>query len=790
MYQIFINEPWTKFTADGKAIEKNSFKPVPLREFTTLEDLFLNGAEELKRNNGKGSDLVNIYYTLAHHERGYRSREAWKMQEYIPFDLDGIDLEKIDQYAPIACEALGLKLEDATIVYSGNGIQIIFRVEPFTGPDYIVENKANWNRAYEKICKALSNNNLPITRDTTAWDYARIFRLPNTINHKKKKNDKGELVDVIKNCTLVQFSNNIVPVPFDYAGGENIPNVSMPVGSFGIPDHETIINSCDFFKWLRNEPAEVHEPHAYAMLSITGHFKDDSIGRELYSKFSSPSINTKTYEEFSEQATRTSGPRTCEGINNIWGKCNQCPNYKKVTSPIQLKSADHIGTDSMGFTIRAGKQMIRDYRGLALYMAGELHFKTAATSKTVYAFNGTHYEIYNELSIKAYAEAHFSQPVKERERVEFVKLVEITNALKGDEEAEFISGKNTEGFVNFRNGVLNLATGALYPHGHNFHFHYCLPYDYDAKATAPNWLRFLDQITLGREELKSILHEYMGYILNGGEYVYQKALILSGSGKNGKSTFVSVLKELSGRGNYATVPLHTLATNNFFLPEIQNKLVNISEEEPVSCFKETGLFKNLTGNNSVSANRKFEAPYSFVSKAKIVITYNEMPYISDTTIGMRRRLMVVPFDLDLENNPEKVDVKIMEKLRGELSGIFNLALEAYQGLVERGAFTKSGAVDEAVKDIFDFNLFDLWYEETLEKSDDLEAAISCREVYESYLEYVEGLAEGRQHFGLKKFGLEMKKKGHKSFSVKRGKQVSKSYKGLRIAKLDKVSAKF
>jgi putative DNA primase/helicase len=258
---------------------------------------------------------------------------------------------------------------------------------------------------------------------------------------------------------------------------------------------------------------------------------------------------------------------------------------------------------------------------------------------------------------------------------------------------------------------------------------------------------------MGREELKHILHEYMGYILYGGEYVYQKALILSGSGKNGKSTFVGVLKELSGRGNYATVPLHTLATNNFFLPEIQNKLVNISEEEPVSCFKETGLFKNLTGNNSVSANRKFERPYSFISKAKVVITYNEMPYISDTTTGMKRRLLIVPFDLDLENNPANVDVKIMEKLRGELSGIFNLALAAYHELVKRGAFTKSGAVDESIAELFDFNTFDLWYDEEVKTSQDLEEFTNCRDVYESYVEYVTGLAEGRQHYGLKKFGI-------------------------------------
>lgn len=787
LYQIFYNASYYQKGRDGKNTLKAAFKPVDIRPFETIEDLFTNGAEELK---ALGSDLTNIYYTLAYHERGHRSRQAWQMQEYIPFDLDGIDLEKIGEYSPLACKALGLNLEDATIIHSGNGIQILFRVEPITNPDFIVNNKNNWLRAYEKIEKACKDANLPLTRDTTAWDYARIFRLPNTINHKKKKNDKGELVDVIKKCVLVQLSKNIVPLPFDYAAGTDIPNTSMPVGSFGKPDHETIINGCDFFKWLRDEPTEVHEPHAYAMLSITSHFEDAKIGESFYNRFSSPSINSKTYEEFSEQANKSSGPRTCEGVNNIWGKCAACPNYKKVISPIQLKSDNYIGTDSMGFTSRVGKQLVRHYRELVLFMSNELNFKVMGTGENIYIFNGTHYEIHPYQLVKAYAEEKFSQPVKETERVEFLNKVKVSNIYKGEDEANFLSGDNTKGFVNFKNGILNLETGQLYPHGHNFHFHYCLPYDYNPQAIAPNWVRFLGQITLGREELQNVLHEYMGYILYGGEYVYQKALILSGSGKNGKSTFVNVLKELTGRGNYSVVPLQTISTNNFFMPEIENKLVNISEEEPATCFKDTGIFKNLTGNNAVQANKKFGAPYKFLSKAKLVITYNEMPYISDTSVGMKRRLLIVPFDLDLENNPEAVDVKIMEKLRGELSGIFNMALEGYYRLEKRGAFSKAIAIDEAVSDTFDFNTFDLWYEETITESEDLEAHVTCKDVYESYVEYVKGLAEGKQHYGLKKFGNEMKKKGIKSNVLKRGGNCFRIYKGLAMAKPVGVAAKF
>jgi putative DNA primase/helicase len=392
--------------------------------------------------------------------------------------------------------------------------------------------------------------------------------------------------------------------------------------------------------------------------------------------------------------------------------------------------------------------------------------------------------------IKAYAENHFSQPVKEKERGEFLNLIMVSNILTVPDEKEFISAKNTEGFINFKNGVLNLRSGDLLPHGKNFHFHYCLPYDYVVGAVAPNWLKFLDQVTLGREDLKNILHEYMGFILFGGEYLYQKALILSGSGKNGKSTFVNILKILTGEGNYSTVSLQSIGTRTFSVAEIQNKLVNISEEEPPSCFKETGVFKNLTGNNTIQAERKFKNPFNFVSRAKVVITYNEVPYISDTSTGMRRRLMIVPFDLDLESTPHLVDVKILDKLKDELSGIFNLAIEGYRRLDDIGRFTKSIAVEDAISEAMDFNPFELWLEENISLNDDLEAHEKCRDVYENYTEYVKGLAEGRLVYSFKKFGMELKKKQVKSSVLMKGTSSIRIYKGISFNKNIDVKARF
>lgn len=784
MYQLHKLTYTIKTSKDGKQFVQVGSQYIDRAPIASLEELFTVVPKEYAGEK-------NIFYTLAEHERGHRSKRAWKSQEIIPFDLDGIDVTKLDEYAQIACDAIGIKKEDVTLVSTGNGLHILVRVDVITSPTFIDDNKNNYRFTYDKIEKALVERGLPITRDTTAWDYARIFRLPNTINEKYKEDDKGVLRPVQKECKLLQFSDKINKLPFDYASDENTATSSMPAGSFGTPDKVTILNECLFFKWLKECPNEVHEPHAYAMLSITSHFPDnDETGKALYASFNSPSINAKPFEQFNKQANEASGPRTCSGIQNIWGKCKTCPHYKKITSPIQLKSKDFISTAEMGFSTRVGKTIIRDYRGLAQFMSNELKFKVTSETNEVYVFNGTHYEKVSDSFIKKYAELKFSEPVKEKERVEFLNQVRVTNLLSGEDEYNFVNGQNVNGFINFKNCVLNVESGELLPHGENFHFHYCLPYDYNKNATCPAWDSFIYQVTLGREDLINILHEYLGYCLAGGSYEYHKALILSGGGKNGKSTFVTTLRNLVGEFNASNVSISSIATNPFMLAELQNKLVNISEEEPPSCFRETGIFKNITGNNKVIAQRKFKPPFSMLSKAKLIITYNEIPFINDTTTGMRRRLLVVPFDLDLEDNPDKVDVHIQKKLNKELSGIFNRALEGYRRLISNGGFTESKTVNSAVSEIMESNPFYLWLTEEIELTGDELDQIACKDLYEHYLEYAKSVSNGFGVYSLKKFGQEMKKKKVENKIIKRSGHVKRYYMGIKFIGSSKVSAKF
>jgi len=389
---------------------KPFFKPVRGFNYQNLKDLFDNIVTDLDKNLGT-NEQYNLFYTVGHHLEGERTKKSWQCQEIIPFDLDGIDLEQIDKYAPLVAETCGFDISKCAVVYSGNGVHILVQVPQFgmSDKEYIKDKRLGYKQLYDRIMTACQQNNLPIDKDTTAWDYARILRCPGTVNKKVKEGK-----EVFKDCKLHQ--NRLHAQAWQLPQVENVKDtLSLKAGSFPTPDHKTIQTDCNFFKWLKESPDEVHEPHAYAMLSIAGHFSDDNnTASTLYERFSSPSISVKPFGEFLEQALTTSGPRTCKGIDSVWGNCKQCPHYEKISSPILIKGADHIGTEFMGFTTTqytaTGKPKghKRHYEDLRKWYQRETDYIHIPNRKSlIMEFGGKCYKEVSEASIKALSQDKF-----------------------------------------------------------------------------------------------------------------------------------------------------------------------------------------------------------------------------------------------------------------------------------------------------------------------------------------------------------------------------------------------
>jgi putative DNA primase/helicase len=147
-----------------------------------------------------------------------------------------------------------------------------------------------------------------------------------------------------------------------------------------------------------------------------------------------------------------------------------------------------------------------------------------------------------------------------------------------------------------------------------------------------------------------LLFEIIGYCLYPS-YPFNKAFMLVGDGSNGKSTFLNLIRAIVGEENVVNQSLQQLCNYPFAPAELYHKLVNMFPDLPSTPLKYTGLFKALTGEDYITAPRKFKTPITFKSYAKLIFSANELPEVSDKSLAFWRRWIVIDFPNTFPDNP-------------------------------------------------------------------------------------------------------------------------------------------
>jgi len=103
-----------------------------------------------------------------------------------------------------------------------------------------------------------------------------------------------------------------------------------------------------------------------------------------------------------------------------------------------------------------------------------------------------------------------------------------------------------------------VLTGELLPHSYKYMFKYCSPVEYSPTAECPLWEKFLMEVFNNNIELYDLAQRLFGYIIIGGRPFLHRAFCLYGNGRNGKSTFLDVLKAVLGKESYSVVSMAKL----------------------------------------------------------------------------------------------------------------------------------------------------------------------------------------------------------------------------------------
>lgn len=235
--------------------------------------------------------------------------------------------------------------------------------------------------------------------------------------------------------------------------------------------------------------------------------------------------------------------------------------------------------------------------------------------------------------------------------------------------------------LNCPNGIVDLRTGRLSDHDPAKLNTNITSIVYDPKAKCPVWEKFLFEIFDNDAELVQFAQQAVGYSLTG-DTREQLFFILYGHGSNGKSTFLSIMRELGGSYATNTSTDTLLDRNNSGIPNdiarLRNvRMVTASETKAGRRLAEE-LIKQLTGGDPVTARFLHNEFFDFIPKFKLWLACNHQPRIDGQDSGMWRRVRLIPFnvrfqDHDCPEGPYK-DKTLPDRLRAELPGILAWAV--------------------------------------------------------------------------------------------------------------------
>ncbi|HEX7038705.1 MAG TPA: phage/plasmid primase, P4 family, partial [Trueperaceae bacterium] len=254
-----------------------------------------------------------------------------------------------------------------------------------------------------------------------------------------------------------------------------------------------------------------------------------------------------------------------------------------------------------------------------------------------------------------------------------------------------ITCEPVEQYINFRNGLLEWRTGQLHPHSPDVPSTVQLPVDYEPEAQCPAFEKFVAEVVPA--DMVDTIWELIGYLMYSGNPLH-KAVMLTGTGRNGKGTLLRVVTALLGRHNITSVSLHDLVNTRFSTASLFGKLANIAGDIDAGYLEHTATFKAITGGDQISAEHKGRDRFDFVPWAVPVFSANKIPPSADTTVGYLSRWLVVPFPHSFAGREDRtLDRRLTAP--AELAGIAARAVRALPALLERGDFAVTDSAQAA-----------------------------------------------------------------------------------------------
>lgn len=287
-----------------------------------------------------------------------------------------------------------------------------------------------------------------------------------------------------------------------------------------------------------------------------------------------------------------------------------------------------------------------DHNGFANYIMSEHNI--VSIDGQLHIFNGQFYT--NDITEIERRIQGAIPTLKRNQRSEALELIRINAPQREITDKRFICVKN---------GVLNIYTLELMEFSSSMVFTSQIATAYNPDAYSKELDAVLNKVSCNDPIVRVQLEEMIASCI--ARHPLGMCFILTGDGSNGKSTILDCIKSMLGKKNYSSLDFRDL-NHQFRASALYGKLANIGDDIGSGYIDDSSMFKKIATGETVTLEKKGRDAFETELHSTLIYACNEIPKINDKTNGLRRRLMLIPFDAEFSVNDPDYDPNIKEKL--------------------------------------------------------------------------------------------------------------------------------
>jgi P4 family phage/plasmid primase-like protien len=321
----------------------------------------------------------------------------------------------------------------------------------------------------------------------------------------------------------------------------------------------------------------------------------------------------------------------------------------------------------------------------------------------------------------------------------------ITKTIENMVRASLV--QELEPGINFANGFLDTSL-TLHDHSPKYGKTFTMPFDYipERAAEAHKWMAYLEQAWGDDDDYADkvlALQEAFASTMFGIAPTYQRAFLLHGKPRTGKSQALEVLRAIMPEDSRCSIP-PSLWNERFQLSNMAGKTLNICGELPEEAVINGEKFKMVVGGEEVPTEFKGKDSFTFRPIAAHWFASNHLPRSRDTSGGFSRRWLIFDFDRVITDAERIVDfwrVLVAE----EREAIAAWAVQGLKRLQAQKEYTLPAShvlrLNQVVRSNNSVAAF-LQSSDKVRPSADMSDTVEVRAAFDHYVFYMKDLSKG------------------------------------------------